>query len=397
MTDMTEIKGLVEAINPVLVQLRGEVDAMKARDGLDEQKLAKMADEVTKKMETLQAEQTKLRAALARPENAADTSAEVKALESDGRKKLDLLFRKGVGGMLEIKAMSSGSNPDGGYLIMPELSSTVVSRIFETSNLRQVANVEQTASSSREFLVDDDQGTAQWLGETSAATEDTPQIGRKTIAVFDLGSQMRATNNMLSDAYLNVEAWMRTKGADQLARAENTAFVSGNGVAKPRGFTTYAAWASAGVYERDKIEQINSGSASTITGDGLLALQWSLKEQYQARAVFGMKRATYGVALTLKGADQYFFGPLLLKDGQAQMQLLGKPVYFWDDMTALGSGALSVAYGDFSAGYTILDRSDLIVLRDPATAFPYTIFHMNRRTGGDVTNFDAIKLGKCSS
>jgi len=397
MTDMTEIKGLVEAINPVLVQLRSEVDSIKSRDGLDEQKFTKMADEVTKKMETLQAEQTKLRAALARPENAADTSAEVKALEADGRKKLDLLFRKGIGGMLEIKAMSSGSNPDGGYLIMPELSSTVVGRVFETSNLRQVANVEQTGSSSREFLVDDDEGSAEWLGEKSQATEDTAQIGRKTIAVFDLGAQKRATNNMIADAYFDIEAWMRTKGADKLARAENTAFVSGNGVNKPRGFTTYAAWASAGVYERDKIEQINSGSASTITGDGLLALQWSLKEPYQARAVFGMKRATYGVALTLKGADQYFFGPLLLKDGQAQMQLLGKPVYFWDDMTALGSGALSVAYGDFSAGYTILDRSDLIVLRDPATAFPYTIFHMNRRTGGDVTNFDAIKLGKCST
>ena len=173
--------------------------------------------------------------------------------------------------------------------------------------------------------------------------------------------------------------------------------MTGNGVAKPRGFTTYAAWASAGVYERDKIERIKTGAATAVAADGLINLQYALKEAYQANAVFGMKRATFGSVLKLKGSDQFYFGPMLLKDGQAQITLLGKPVVFMDDMPAEGAGNLAVVYGDFGRAYTIVDRVGLQVLRDPYSAHPYTIFHLTKRTGGDVTNFDAIKLQNCAA
>jgi HK97 family phage major capsid protein len=110
-----------------------------------------------------------------------------------------------------------------------------------------------------------------------------------------------------------------------------------------------------------------------------------------------MKRATYFSVLALKGADQYFFGPTLLRDGQLQWQLLGKPVTFMDDMEAVGANARAFVYGDFRRFYTILDRVGLQILRDPYTSHPYTKFHMTRRTGGDVTNFDAAKIGITTS
>jgi len=111
-----------------------------------------------------------------------------------------------------------------------------------------------------------------------------------------------------------------------------------------------------------------------------------------------MKRASFGAVIKLKGADNFYFGQTMLKDGVTGMQLLGKRVIFADDMQAIGTGSnLIAAYGDFGRGYTILDRIGLQVLRDPYTAHPYTVFHLTRRTGGDVTNFDAVKLTKLST
>lgn len=395
MADLNELKGLVEQINQTLVPLRTEVDTLKQRDGLDEQRLERMATEVA----------TKCQAAV---DALARDVAQVKAQSLGGvkaggrddtetRANFERFLREKKSGEIEIRAMSSTSGPDGGYLVLPEFSQTIMSRIFETSPLRLVANVEMTGSKSRTFLIDDDEGSAQWLGEKGVATEDTPALAQKEIVAHDVVAQMNATNDMLEDAYIDLAAWLTARGGDQLSRAENTAFVTGDGVMKPKGFTTYPAWAAAGVYERDKIEQIVSGNASTISADGLISTQYALKAAYQANAVWGMKMQTFGAALKLKGSDSYYFSPVVLRDGVAEIRLLGKPVVFMDDMAAEGSSSLPIVYADFSRAYTILDRAGLTILRNPYKTSRYTIFEMTRRTGGDVTNFDAIKLNKCST
>jgi HK97 family phage major capsid protein len=110
-----------------------------------------------------------------------------------------------------------------------------------------------------------------------------------------------------------------------------------------------------------------------------------------------MKRTTFGAALQLKGNDNYFFSPVLLRDGQASIQLLGKPVVFMDDMPAVAANALSVVYADFGRAYTILDRVGLQVLRDPYTNKGFVTYYTTQRVGGDVTSFDAIVIGKVAA
>ena len=396
MSDMNEIKGLIEGVNTAFVALRSDVEAVKSRDVVDETKFDKMAEQVTGAMEKLQVIEAKnaaLEAMIQRGDMGNGTADETKA-----RDELNAFARKEGKSSLEIRAMSTDSNPKGGHLVMPEMSATVVGRVFETSPIRMVANVEQTGTKSRTFLIDDDEGSAEWSGERAIATEDTPDVGQKEIVAHDITAKMNATADMLEDAYFDLANWLQGKGADKIARSENTAFFTGNGVNKPRGLLTYAAWASAGVYERDKVEQVASGAATTFTADGLIDAQAALKEDYQAQAVWLMKRASFGAVLKLKGADNFYFGQTLLKDGNTAMQLLGKRVIFCDDMQAIGTGSnLIAAYGDFGRGYTVLDRIGLQVLRDPFTADPYTVFRLRRRTGGDVTSFDAIKLVKASA
>ena len=401
MSDMTEIKGLVEKVNEALVPLRAEVDSIKAaqRDVVTETKFDKMAAQVTDAMEKLQAIEQKnaaIEAAFARRD--AGNVDGAKELEAKGREALQEFKAGRDRGDLEIRAMATDTQQTGGFLVMPDLSSTVVSRVFETSPIRLVANVEQAGSKSREFLIDDDEAGATWSGERSVATDDTPDIGLKEIVTHEITSTMKATATMIEDAYLDLASWMQTKGADKISRTENSAFFTGTGIKQPRGLLTYAAWASAAVYERDKIEQIASGGATTLTADGLIDTQAALKEAYQAQAVWLMKRATFGSIIKLKGADNFYFGPMMLAQGVPTMQLLGRRVMFCDDMQALGTGSnLVCAYGDFGRAYTILDRLGLQVLRDPFTADPYTLFRLRRRTGGDVTSFDAVKLTKLAA
>jgi HK97 family phage major capsid protein len=407
MSDFAEIKGLVEKINPTLVELRKEIDEMKSsapKDVVTEEKHKRMADEITAKMAEMQSKQAKLEAAMSRPGGEGKaTDAEFEAKHRDALREymaygiLPTGFKAGSEGV-EIKAMSTDVNPDGGYLVRPELSQTIVSRIFETSPLRQVANVERTSAKSIDILIDDNEAAASWVGEGASVGEtDTPELGQKVIAAHTIKANPRMTTEMIEDAYLDVEAWLSGKVADKFARTQNSTFVNGTGVNQPRGFLTYPAQAVSGTYERGKINQVAMGTADALNADGLIAVQNALKEGYQANAVWGMKRTTFGAALQLKGADNYFFSPVLLANGQATTQLLGKPVIFMDDMPAVAANALSVVYADFSVAYTILDRVGLQVLRDPYTNEGFVTYVTRQRVGGDVTNFDGIAIGKVAA
>jgi HK97 family phage major capsid protein len=407
MADLEEIKGLVEKINPALVALRSEVDSIKNRDGLDEQKFDKMTNQITDAMAKIQAAEAKqaaLEAAMSRADTGLNGKADAERSEKT-RIALDSYLRTGTtpDGVkvtaegLEVRAMSTNVNPDGGFLVRPELAGFVVDRIFETSPMRAISRVEQIGSNALDVLIDDNQAGFRWVAQGPSGGEtNTPQIGQKTIVPHKAEADPRVTTEQIQDSYFDVEAWLAEKVADRIARGENTSFVSGSGVGEPRGFLTYPNWASAGVYERDKIEQVVTGAAAAVTADGFITQQMSLKEDYQARAVWGMRRVTFGSALKLKGADNYFFSPVLIRDGQTSLTLLGKPVVFMDDMPLELAGNLAVVYADFSRAYTIADRVGLQVLRDPFTNKGFITYYTTKRVGGDVTSFDAIKIARCS-
>jgi len=408
MTDLTEIKGLVEKINPTLTELRSAVDALKAsapKDVVTEEKHQRMADDITAKMAEMQTKQAKLEAAMNRP-----GAGEAKGMDADLEQKhrdafrqymangtLPEGFKAGSEGV-EVKSMSTDVNPDGGYLVRPELSDTIITRVFETSPVRQVANVERTGAKSIDILIDDQEAAARWVGEgASGGQTDTPQLAQKVITAHKIEADPRMTTEMIEDSYLDVEAWLSRKVADKFARTQNTAFVSGDGVGKPRGFLTYAAQSTPGTYERGALHQVNMGAAAALDADGLIEVQNALKEDYQAGAIWGMKRTTFGEALKLKGNDNYFFSPVLMRDGQASIQLLGKSVVFMDDMPAVAANALSIIYADFGMFYTILDRVGLQVLRDPFTNKGFVTYYTTQRVGGDVVSFDAAIIGKVAA
>ncbi len=288
---------------------------------------------------------------------------------------------------IEQKALSVGSDPDGGYYVTPEISNRVNTIVRESTPIRQLATVETIGSDSMTMPVDEDEAASGWVGETESRTEtSTPTVGVTEIVAHEIYAEPRATQKLLDDAGINVEQWLARKVAEKFARDEATAFVTGDGVARPRGIMTYGDGTSRGT-----IEQIPSLDADTLTFDGLIDLQNALKEPYLPNAVWLMRRATTGVVRKLKDANGNYLWNQSTQLGVPSL-LLGHAVHSAADIAAVTAAALAVAFGDFRTAYTIVDRIGIRVLRDPLTSKPFVKFYTTKRVGGAVVNFEAYKI-----
>jgi HK97 family phage major capsid protein len=296
--------------------------------------------------------------------------------------------------MPEVKALSTDSDPDGGYFVQPERSAEIQKKLFESSPVRQIASIETIGSDSFEELSDYDELDANWVGERSSRTEsDTSQVSKLVIPVHEMTASPKASQKLLDDALVNIEQWLNEKVSDKFARKEATAFVSGDGVNQPKGFLSYGHGDGFGLVER-----VASGVAGDFDGDDLIGLQDTLLEGFQAGASWAMRRATRSVCRQLKdGVGQYLWSVDRGLNGMVQETILGKPVVLMADMPAIGANALAIAYGDFKKGYLVVDRIGIRVLRDPFTAKPHVVFYTTKRVGGGVRHFQAIKLLRLSA
>ena len=291
------------------------------------------------------------------------------------------------------KDLIVGVNPDGGFFVTPQFGGFIEGRVFETSPLRNLSNIVTTTSDTFEFILDDDEADFGWVGEVDARLKtDSPQIAQILIPIHEIFAKPLASQKMIDDAGFDIAGWLQGKSSDRFGRAENSAFVIGDGSKRPKGFNTFADAADADTYERNKIGTRETASSLAIGSDDLKDLKGLLKEDYQSNAVWGMKRATWTEITKLKDSqNRYLFDMISnLRDGDV-LQLLGQKVVLMDDMPDIAAGALSVVYADFRRSYTIVDRMGIRVLRDPFSSKPFIEFYMTKRVGGTVTNFDAIK------
>jgi len=293
----------------------------------------------------------------------------------------------------EHKLLASDSDPEGGYWVDSEMSTMVINKVFETSPMRAIASIETISGDALEIPDDVDEADAGWTSERATRPEtNTPKIGLRRIPVHELYAMPKATQTLLDDARINVEDWLSRKISDKLARLENTAFINGNDTGKPRGILTYPA----GTSNPGQVQQVNSGSAAALTADGLRSLFYALKSPYVNDARWLMSRTTVEEISKLKDANNQYLWQPSLQAGEPQT-LLGHAIERMEDMPAVAPGSLSLAFGDFRQAYTIVDRTGLRVLRDPFSSKPFVLFYATKRTGGDVTNFEAFVIQKTAA
>lgn len=299
--------------------------------------------------------------------------------------------------VLEGKALSTAVNADGGFLVAPQMADRIQRVLRSTASLRQIANVVNVEATSFDVIIDRTEVGSGWATESGTITETaTPTIEKINIRLYELSAMPKASQRILDDSAFDVEGWLADRIATRFARAEGNAFVLGDGVDKPKGFLTYNKVADA-TWAWGSLGYIATGAAAdfaaTNPADCLVDLVYSLGADYRPNAAFVMNSKTTGVVRKMKDAD----GRFLWTDGMTLDQparLLGYPVLVVEDMPDVAANAYAIAFGDFRAGYTIADRPDLRVLRDPFSAKPNVLFYASKRVGGDVSDFAAVKLLK---
>ncbi len=300
---------------------------------------------------------------------------------------------------VEEKSLSTAVSADGGYLVDPQTADQITGVLRGASSIRSIANVVQVESTAYDVLVDHTDIGAGWASETGAAAETgTPQVERISIPLHELSALPKASQRLLDDTAFDVEGWLATRIADKFSRAEGVAFISGDGVDKPKGFLTYTALDNSS-WTWGNLGYVATGATGDFDGidpaDAIVDLVYSLGARYRANAAFVMNSKTAGAVRKMKDAD----GRFLWSDGLAAgepARLMGYPVLIAEDMPDIAADATAIAFGDFSAGYTVAERPDLRILRDPFSAKPHVLFYATKRIGGDVSDFAAIKLLKFS-
>ena len=366
-----------------------EIEKKGSADPLLEEKVDKMADDISKMAETKQAieiqeknlaeAQAKLESletVIARPETGEnkDVDIQMKAFGS--------WLRKGEIDEMEKKALYESDDTLGGFYAPAEYVADLIKGVTEISPIRSIARVRSTTNRGIEIPKRTGQFSASFVAETGTRTETTGYAtGLMQIDAHELYALVDISQAMLEDSAFDLEAEMSEEFGTQFAKAEGTAFVSGNGVGRPQGFT-------------------DSGAGTALTANGLLDLMYDIKSDYMTNATFVMNRGTFGAVLKLEDTEgQKIFVNSMSFVGSAPSTILGKPYILAEDMPDVAGSAKPIAYGDFSRAYTIVDRVNLSVMRDPfSQATSGNIRYVaRRRVGGAVVLAEAIRLQNISA
>ncbi|WP_316858038.1 phage major capsid protein [uncultured Cohaesibacter sp.] len=301
---------------------------------------------------------------------------------------------------LEAKAMSISSDPDGGYLVPEQVEAEVGKRLAAISPIRSIADVCEISGSTLKKPFATSGPETGWVGETAAR----PQTSASTLAelsytAMELYAMPAATPSLLEDAAINVEEWIAAEVETAFAQQEGTAFITGNGTNKPKGFMAETV-VDEGSWSWGNLGSISTGTSAAFSatdpGDALIDLIYSLKAGYRQNAQFVMNRTSQAEVRKLKDDDGNYLWQPPAGIG-AKASLLNFAITEAEDMPDIEADSCAIAFGDFKRGYMIVDRLGLSILRDPFSAKPYVLFYVTKRVGGGVQDFDAIKLLKFSA
>jgi len=301
------------------------------------------------------------------------------------------------GHVLETKAGLSSAPTSGGYVVPPETERAIERRLMATSPMREIATVRTVASGVFKKPVSTAGIASGWVAETAARPETDPAtLALLEFPAADLYANPAATQSLLDDALVDLDEWLASEVEDAFAAQETTAFVTGDGTNKPKGFLSYAIAADASHAWGD-IGYVASGAAgafaSSSPADRLIDLIYAPRAQYRPNGRFVMNRKTVSAVRKFKDADGNYIWSPATRPGETA-SLLGYPVTEIETMPDIAANSLAIAFGDFQRGYLIVDRAGVRVLRDPYSAKPYVLFYTTKRVGGGVQNFDAIKVMK---
>ena len=391
---MHEMMAAFEAFKGANDARLDEIEKKAGADTLLEEKVARIDQAVS----SAQARLDRALSLTRRPGLGAEPA--VVAAPPEAKAAWDGYLRAGQSHGLELKAGLSSASNSAGYVVPAETERAIERRLMAGSPMREISTVRTVGAGVFRKPVSIAGIASGWVAETAARPETDPAtLALLEFPAADLYASPAATQSLLDDAMINLDEWLAGEVEDAFAAQETSAFVTGDGVNKPKGFLGYSIVADAG-QTWGQIGYVASGAAGAFPGfspaDRLIDLIYAPKAQYRPNGRFVMNRKTVSAVRKFKDADGNYIWSPATRPGETA-SLLGYPVTEIETMPDIAANSASIAFGDFQRGYLIVDMAGVRVLRDPYSAKPYVLFYTTKRVGGGVQNFDAIKVMKFSA
>ena len=393
---MAEIKELLEKQLSAFEKFKkanderlAQLEAKGNTDPLLEEKVNKSNEEIDRLQKSIDAILVKIN----RPGGTGDDVREEVAEHKAAFKKF---LRKGHDeGLLELeqKALNITTDADGGYAIPEELDREILTLMRNESPMRSVCSVRTIGGAQYKKLVSLGGTSSGWVDEDDPRPEtNTPGLAAITPFMGEIYANPAATQQMLDDVFFDAEGWLQSEVATEFAEKESIAFLSGDGVKKPKGILAYTSVTTDDATRAfGQLQHMVAAGAAAVTGDELITLIYMLKKSLRNGASWMMNGKSVSAVRKLKDSTgQYLWAPGL-QSGQPS-SLLGYGIAENEDMADIATGNASILFGNFKRGYLILDRIGIRVLRDPFTNKPYVHFYTTKRVGGMLVDSNAIKI-----
>lgn len=255
--------------------------------------------------------------------------------------------------------MSTTTSSQGGYTVPTEVAQQVADALKQYGGVRAVADIITTSGSNPiNFPTSDGTSeTGELIAENTTATGADPSFGVVTLTTYKFSSKIVAVPfELLQDAAVDMEAFIRNRLATRLGRVQNTYFTTGTGSSQPNGVVTAAASGKVGT----------TGQTTTVIFDDLIDLVHSVDPAYRAlgNCRFMMNDSSLKVIRKLKDSQNR---PIFLPgyDGLAGAMadsLLGYPIQINQDVATMAANAKSILFGDFSF-YKIREEMGVTLFR----------------------------------
>jgi HK97 family phage major capsid protein len=351
-----------------------------------------LTDEEGKKFEELRAQADALDVEISRLEavqeeerNLPGTSMNGKSITNDELRTYILTGER--------RALSTAVGADGGYTVIPELDKEVMRQMQDDSVMRQIATVTTTKSNEYKKLVSVGGAVVNHASEGDKRTETaTPKLEEVEIKLNTIYAYPKTTQEILDFSEVDILGWLTSEIADTFTATEDEDFVSGDGVKKAKGFLSYPR-AATGDKTRPfgTLEKMVTASAAP-TADELIDLLFKLKSKYRKNAVWVMNSNSAAALQKLKNGNGDYIWRDRLVAGSPDT-LLGRPVYYLENLSDAEAGEPVLAVGDFKRGYYVVDHTTGVRTRpDNITEPGFYKVNTDKYVGGGVVDSNAIKV-----
>lgn len=262
----------------------------------------------------------------------------------------------------QLAALRSDNDPQGGYLVASEqFAAEFLKTVDDILYIRQFATIHQVRESKslgircRSAKMSSFAYTSE-LYDVENIADTALKFGKKVLEPQHLTGMIKVSRDLLRLTAGAPETMVRMEMARDAAEVQEQNFLTGDGNKKPLG--VFVASDDGINTSRD----VNTGSATGITGDGLRSAKYALKAQHRSNARWLVHRDFLAMVSKLKSTDnQYLWMPGLTESDPDR--LLGLPVMESEKVpNTFTNGLYCGVLGDWRY-YEIGDGMDMEVQR----------------------------------